>query len=166
MLARVGSRYTRFAALANRKLGSADFGVSATASSGLAVSFAASGGHCTISGNKVHLVSTGSCTITASQGGNAAYNAATPVARSFTITPKATPPPPPPAKCKVPSVVGKTLADAKRVIIKAGCKVGTVTRVFSRARKAGKVIGQSVRAGRKVKRGTKINLVVSRGRRH
>ena len=59
----------------NKTFGDPDFTVSATASSGLAVSFAAAG-NCTVSGNTVHLTSAGSCTITASQGGNANYNAA------------------------------------------------------------------------------------------
>jgi hypothetical protein len=59
--------------------------VSATASSGLPVSFAASGS-CTISGNTVTIVTTGSCTITASQGGNVNFNPAPDVPRTFNIT--------------------------------------------------------------------------------
>src|SRR5207244_10166284 len=73
-----------FGALANKTFGNADFNVSATASSGLSVSFAASG-NCTIAGNTVHITGAGSCTITASQGGNANYNAATNVPQTFTI---------------------------------------------------------------------------------
>ncbi len=49
-----------FAALADRTFGDADFSVSATATSGLAVSFAASG-KCTVTGNSVHLTGAGSC---------------------------------------------------------------------------------------------------------
>ncbi len=64
-----------FNALANKTFGAADFAVSATASSGLAVSFAASG-NCTISGNTVHITSAGSCTIKASQAGLDVYNIA------------------------------------------------------------------------------------------
>ena len=52
-----------------------DFEVSATASSGLTVSFAASG-TCTVTGTTVHLTGYGSCTITASRPGNVDYNAA------------------------------------------------------------------------------------------
>ena len=48
------------------------------------MSFAASG-NCTVSGSTVHLTSAGSCTITASQAGNANYNAAADVPQSFTI---------------------------------------------------------------------------------
>ena len=73
-----------FGALVGKTFGAADFGVSATASSGLAVSVAAAG-KCTISGATVHITGVGSCTITASQAGNATVNAATDVARSFAI---------------------------------------------------------------------------------
>ncbi|HYW73248.1 MAG TPA: Ig-like domain repeat protein, partial [Pyrinomonadaceae bacterium] len=52
--------------------------------SGLAVSFGASG-NCTITGNTVHITGAGSCTITASQAGDANYNAAANVPQSFTI---------------------------------------------------------------------------------
>jgi hypothetical protein len=73
-----------FEALADRKFGDADFNVNATASSNLAVSFAASG-NCTIAGTQVHISGAGFCTITASQDGNAGYNEATPVARTFAL---------------------------------------------------------------------------------
>ncbi|MCA1554456.1 MAG: hypothetical protein LC737_08760, partial [Chloroflexi bacterium] len=77
-----------FGALANKTYGDADFTVSATASSGLAVSFSASG-NCTVSGSTVHITGAGSCTITASQAGNGNYNAATNVPQSFSIAQKA-----------------------------------------------------------------------------
>src|SRR5207248_1227100 len=64
--------------------GDADFAISATASSSLAVSFAASG-NCTVAGANVHLTGAGACTITASQGGDTNYNAAPDVAQSFQI---------------------------------------------------------------------------------
>jgi uncharacterized repeat protein (TIGR01451 family) len=73
-----------FAALGDKTYGDADFNVSATASSGLAVSFAASG-NCTVTGTSVHLTGAGSCTITAAQGGNSNYNAASDVPRAFSI---------------------------------------------------------------------------------
>ncbi len=50
------------------------------------MSFAASG-NCTVAGATVHLTSAGSCTITAAQGGNANYNAAASVPRTFVINP-------------------------------------------------------------------------------
>jgi len=64
------------------------FTVSATASSGLTVSFASTtAGVCTVSGNTVTLVAAGTCTIQATQAGNTSYSAATPVSVNFTITP-------------------------------------------------------------------------------
>ncbi|HEY3040592.1 MAG TPA: FG-GAP-like repeat-containing protein [Pyrinomonadaceae bacterium] len=79
-----GDQVITFDALANREVGDPDFAVSAMATSGLAVSFAASG-QCTLSGNTVHITSAGSCTITASQAGDNDFNAAPDVAHSFTI---------------------------------------------------------------------------------
>ena len=145
-----------FPALANRRLGDPDFTVSATASSGLAVSFAA-GGACTISGTRVHLTGEGRCTIGASQAGNANYNPATTVARSFTIGPR--------VRCRVPNVVGKTLARAKALLKQRHCRTGTVTKAFSRTRRSGIVIGQNRRPGRVMAANSKVNLTVSRGRR-
>ena len=65
-------------------LGRPDFTVSASATSGFPVSFAA-GGTCTVSGQTVHITGAGSCTVTASQPGNASYLPAPSVARTFTI---------------------------------------------------------------------------------
>ena len=76
-----------FSALGAKTYGDADFSVSATASSGLPVSFAASG-NCTVSGSTVHITAAGGCTVTASQGGNSAYNPAPDVPRGFTIDKK------------------------------------------------------------------------------
>jgi hypothetical protein len=73
-----------FKNLPTKKLGSPDFTVSATASSGLPVSFSASGS-CTVSGATVHLTAKGTCTITASQGGDSIYNAAPSVANAFRV---------------------------------------------------------------------------------
>src|SRR5215510_10056655 len=73
-----------FAPLAGKTFGDPDFNVSATASSGLAVSFSALG-NCTVSGSTVHITGAGSCTITASQGGDGNYNPAPDVPQSFSI---------------------------------------------------------------------------------
>jgi hypothetical protein len=79
-----------FGALANKTFGDANFTVSATADSGLTVSFAAAG-KCTIDANNaVTLTGAGSCTITASQAGDRNHFAATNVPRTFDIA-KATP---------------------------------------------------------------------------
>ena len=60
--------------------------LSATASSGLTVSFASeTTGVCTVGGTKVSFVTAGTCTIQASQAGNGTWAAATPVSRSFMV---------------------------------------------------------------------------------
>src|SRR6266508_822906 len=78
------SQTITFGALANKTFGDPDFAVSASASSGLPVSFKASG-NCTITAAIVHITGAGSCTITASQPGDANYNAAPDVAPTFAI---------------------------------------------------------------------------------
>ena len=60
--------------------------LSATASSGLAVSFASTTTSvCTVSGTTATFVAAGTCTIQATQTGNSTYAAATPVSQSFTV---------------------------------------------------------------------------------
>lgn len=79
-----------FAPLANQIMDQPAPVLSATASSGLPVSFASlTSGVCTVSGNSVSLVGAGVCTLRASQGGNAIYAVAMPVEQSFTVAPGA-----------------------------------------------------------------------------
>lgn len=81
------SQTITFGTLGNRTLGTAPFTVSATASSGLVVSFASlTTSVCTVSGNTVTLVSVGACTIRASQSGTATYAPAPNVDQSFMVT--------------------------------------------------------------------------------
>lgn len=71
----------------NQTLGVAPAALSATASSGLPVAFAsATAGVCSVSGNTLTLLALGSCSITASQAGNAVYGAAAPVQQTITIS--------------------------------------------------------------------------------
>jgi len=82
------SQTITFGSLSNQPLGSAPFAASATASSGLAVSFSSlTTAVCTVSGTTVTLIAAGTCTIQATQTGNANYAAATPVSQGFTVTP-------------------------------------------------------------------------------
>jgi RHS repeat-associated protein len=75
-----------FTAPGNNTYGAMPFTVSATASSGLAVSFASlTTSVCTVSGATVTLLAVGTCTIQASQAGNASYAPAPNVSRSFTV---------------------------------------------------------------------------------
>jgi hypothetical protein len=149
------SQTITFAALPNKTLGAPDFTVHATASSGLTVLFAASGS-CSVNGTTVHLKRAGTCTLTASQPGNADYNAASSVARAFTVL---RPP------CSVPSVVGKKLRAAKTSITKKHCRTGQVRYTHSTKVAKGRVVSQSRRAGQVLAPDAKINIVVSRGGR-
>ena len=72
--------------------------------------------------------------------------------------------PSPPTKCRVPRVVGKTLNAAVRAIRAAHCSKGSVRRTRSQ-RARNRVLRQTPRAGRTLRRGARVNLVVSRGRR-
>ncbi len=68
--------------------GVAPFTVSATATSGLPVSFSSStNAVCRVSGATVSIVAGGVCTIAASQAGNASYGAAAVVSQSFLVDP-------------------------------------------------------------------------------
>ena len=163
-IARVGQSIT-FPPLGTKTFGDPDFVVSAFSGSGLPVSFAASG-NCTVSGVTVHLTGAGSCTITASQAGNVNWAPAPDVSQTFAIERAVqTITPPTPARCRVPAVVGKRLGPAKRMIAQRRCRAGKVGYAYSRKRKKGIVISQSRRPGRVLPARTKINLVVSRGRK-
>jgi hypothetical protein len=83
MIARAAQTIT-FGALPNRTSGDPDFTVLGTASSGMTVVFSSTG-DCTVTGVTAHLTGIGSCTVTASQAGDADYNPAASVPRSFTI---------------------------------------------------------------------------------
>jgi hypothetical protein len=80
-----GAQTITFGAIATQTVGT-PLTLAATASSGLAVSYAASPSTvCAVSGAKVTFAGAGTCTITASQSGNTYYSAATSVSQSFTV---------------------------------------------------------------------------------
>jgi hypothetical protein len=68
-------------------------------------------------------------------------------------------------RATVPNVVGKRLAAAKKAIVRAGCAVGKITRVRSARVRAGRVISERPKASTHVTRGTKVRLVVSKGKK-
>ncbi len=71
---------------ANKTYGDAAFALSATASSGLGVTFSLVSGPATVTGGgTVTLTGAGTVTVRASQAGNGSYNAAPNVDRSFTV---------------------------------------------------------------------------------
>ncbi|HET7856272.1 MAG TPA: PASTA domain-containing protein [Gaiellaceae bacterium] len=67
--------------------------------------------------------------------------------------------------CMVPNVRTRTLAVARSMITKAHCRVGKVRWKPSVQVQRGRVISQSQKAGTKLPNGSKLNLVVSSGRR-
>ena len=73
-----------FAAPAGKAYGDLDFDPGATASSGLPLTYSSSTPIvCTIVAGKVHIVSAGDCTVTASQPGDGNFNSARDVTRTF-----------------------------------------------------------------------------------
>ena len=84
-----GGNVITFPPLADTPFTSTPPSPAAAASSGLTVSYASTTtGVCTVSGaGAISFASAGTCSITASQAGNANYAAATPVSRSFQVTP-------------------------------------------------------------------------------
>lgn len=76
-----------FAAPADRALDSGSFALTASASSGLPVSYASlTASVCGVVGNSVDLLAAGTCSIAASQAGNASYAAAATVTHSFAVS--------------------------------------------------------------------------------
>ena len=66
--------------------------------------------------------------------------------------------------CIVPNVKRTPLATAKRRIVAAHCRTGRVGKAYSKTLRKGRVISQRPKAGKKLVRGSKVNLVVSRGK--
>lgn len=64
---------------------------------------------------------------------------------------------------EVPDVTGKSLSDAKEALAKAGFVVSTVTEENSDTVESGKVSKQDPQGGKSAKKGSSVNLVVSKG---
>ena len=81
-----GNQTISFDPISDKTFGDADFNLSATASSGLPITYFTSNPFvATVSGNTVSIVGAGSVTITATQEGDLNYNAAADVERTFTV---------------------------------------------------------------------------------
>ncbi len=78
------SQTISFGSLPSRQYGDPSFTLSANASSGLPVSFSATG-NCAVSGATLAITGAGSCAVRASQAGNANYGPAPDVIQSFSI---------------------------------------------------------------------------------
>jgi hypothetical protein len=135
----IGSQTITFPALGNITLGGTAPTLAATASSGLTVSYASTTtGVCTVSGSSITVLTAGTCSITASQAGDANYGAAANVSKSFTITAPAVTntyvqtPAPAPTKTQPPMVLtaDKTTLSWNEVTpikLTGGVDSGTVT---------------------------------------
>lgn len=149
-----GDQEITFLALPTRAYGDPDFTVKATAESGLAVSFTASG-RCTVRGARVHLLGPGLCKVTASQKGNADFKPALSVLRSFAIARPV---------CSMPRVTGKRLRAAKQAISQSHCRTGKVTYAHSTKTPKGRVSSQSRKPRRRYTADTRVDLIVSLGK--
>ena len=109
-----------------------------------------------MTGATVHLTGPGSCTITASQAGNADFLPAPAVSQTFSIAP---------APCRVPKVTGKRLPAARAALVRSHCRAGNVRRTYSRRKAKGIILAQSRRPGVVLPPDSKIDLVVSKGHR-
>jgi hypothetical protein len=83
-----GNQTITFVGPSDQRLDQTPVAISASASSLLSVSFSSTTPSvCTVSGGSVTLLTHGTCTIHATQAGDADWNAATPVDQSFTVNP-------------------------------------------------------------------------------
>ena len=76
-----------FGSLSNQVYGNTPFTISATATSGLPVSFSILSGPATISGNTITITGVGPVTVQASQVGNSSYQPAPTVYQTLTVLP-------------------------------------------------------------------------------
>ena len=68
-------------------------------------------------------------------------------------------------KCIVPKLKNLTLPKATKKLKAGACKRGKVKKAYSGKVKKGRVMKQSKKAGKKLKANTKVNLVVSKGKK-
>lgn len=80
-----GAQVISFDSIPGKMYRVGSFSINASSSAGLSVTKAIVSGNATISGSTVHLTGAGTITIRATQAGNANYNAATPVDRTFCV---------------------------------------------------------------------------------
>jgi hypothetical protein len=72
----------------------------------------------------------------------------------------------PPSPCVVPKLKGKTLKAARRSLTTHHCSMGKVKHAFSKKVKKGRVISQKPKAGKHLSHGAKVNVTVSKGKKH
>jgi uncharacterized repeat protein (TIGR02543 family) len=69
-----------------------------------------------------------------------------------------------PLRCVVPHVVGKTLGTAEKTLKAAHCGLGKIEMTYSKLKK-GRVVAQHPKSGKHLKRGDKVALTVSQGKK-
>lgn len=126
-----GDQAITFAPLPDVSQTASPITLSASASSGLAVTFSTStAGVCTVAGTTLTLNGSGTCTVAADQAGDANWSAAPTVSRSFTVTP-------PPTTLSVTlthvgdAVQGQNLAYTVTPSATGGPTAGTLTATFT-----------------------------------
>jgi hypothetical protein len=67
--------------------------------------------------------------------------------------------------CVVPKLKGLTLKRARHSIVAGACKLGKIRHAFSTKVKKGHVVSQKPKAGKKLPRGAKVSVVVSKGKK-
>ena len=67
-------------------------------------------------------------------------------------------------RCDVPRLIGKTLRGAKTALQAHDCRLGDVSKAYSKAKK-GNVIAQSPKAGADRAENAKVNVTISKGLR-
>jgi hypothetical protein len=70
-----------------------------------------------------------------------------------------------PPFCTVPRLRGLMLIGAKRALVKRGCALGRISRTHSRRVRRGRIVAQRPRPGLRMRRGAKVAVELSRGRR-
>jgi beta-lactam-binding protein with PASTA domain len=68
-------------------------------------------------------------------------------------------------RCVVPKVKGRTLPQARTLLKSKRCTLGRVRRAYSPKVKKGKIISQGRQPGVRLARGTRVSVLISRGRR-
>jgi beta-lactam-binding protein with PASTA domain len=64
--------------------------------------------------------------------------------------------------CVVPKLTGRTLTSARRALQRAGCAPGRIGHTSRRGGQAGRVVSQSPKAGRRVREGARVTVLVRR----
>lgn len=64
--------------------------------------------------------------------------------------------------CVVPRLAGRTLTQARRALRRAGCSAGKIRRTSRRRGRKGRIVSQSPKAGRRLRQGAPVSVVVRR----